>query len=382
MSTIIIYGDSHVALAITRSLGRKKIHTTVVARVKHAMAFYSKYCDHRVISPFDLDFFLRLSEDDIVMPMDEDVMLLLSKNKMKCKCKLPFPDYPTLEKVINKSLLVKHAIKNNIPTPKTHFVNKSDDLDEISKELNFPVLIKPVRGSGGGGITCVDSPDVFKGVYKHVLNKYGVSIIQEKIPYSEKYTVAALFNKDSRVKRVCVLKQIKCYPATTGPATMVESVEKPDVLKLTLRLLESLDYYGMAEVELVVDERNGKLVLIEINPRFWGSLQGAISAGVDFPYLLYRMIEDGDIDASLSYKTGIKCRNAIFKDMHHVRTILKGNYPLNNKLSSLIDFFKFYQDDSYYIFSLEDIKPFLSLLIYRGGYQRLLKIIGNFFWLV
>ncbi len=364
MSAIIIHGDGHVALAVARSLGRKKIDTTVVAGIKHAMAFYSKYCNHRVISSFDLDFFSRLSDDDIVMPMDEDMMLLLSKNKMKCRCKLPFPDYPTLEKVINKSLLVKHAVENSIPTPKTWFVNKSDDLDEIRKELDFPVVIKPNRGTGGKGITVVDSPEKLKSTYNYVLNQYGPSIIQEKIPFKDKYTVGALFNRDSKVRRVCVLKEVRWYPVDAGAASFVETVKQSDVLKCSLKLLESLNYYGIADVDLVIDERNGKPVLMEINPRFWGSLQGAISAGVDFPYLLYRMVEDGDIETSLNYKTGMKCRNVIFRDLRLLRVILKGKYSIKYKLSTLINFIKFYQDDSYYILSMDDVRPFLVELFY------------------
>lgn len=101
---------------------------------------------------------------------------------------------------------------------------------------------------------------------------------------------------------------------------------------------------------------------MEINPRFWKSIQAAITSGVDYPYLLYKMAIEGDIDVSLNYKLGVKCRFAIFNDLYRLLTVLRGNYPLSYKLTNLVDYLKFHQDDSYYIFELEDVKPFLALI--------------------
>ena len=57
-----------------------------------------------------------------------------------------------------------------------------------------------------------------------------------------------------------------------------------------------MDFYGVAELDFVNDSRDNTPKLMEINPRFWGSLQGAISEGVDFPFLLHKLFEDGNID--------------------------------------------------------------------------------------
>jgi hypothetical protein len=45
---------------------------------------------------------------------------------------------------------------------------------------------------------------------------------------------------------------------------------------------------------------------MEINPKFWGSLDLAIASGVDFPYLLYKMAVDGDVSPVSNYKLGTK----------------------------------------------------------------------------
>ena len=61
-------------------------------------------------------------------------------------------------------------------------------------------------------------------------------------------------------------------------------------------------------MEFKIDPRDGSPKLLEVNPRFWGSLQLAIEAGMDFPFLLYKMAIDGDIDSVKDYTLGVKCR--------------------------------------------------------------------------
>jgi predicted ATP-grasp superfamily ATP-dependent carboligase len=60
----------------------------------------------------------------------------------------------------------------------------------------------------------------------------------------------------------------------------------PDALRHAEALLEELDWNGVAMVEFKVDRSSGVPYLMEMNGRFWGSLQLAIDAGVDFPKLL------------------------------------------------------------------------------------------------
>ena len=61
-------------------------------------------------------------------------------------------------------------------------------------------------------------------------------------------------------------------------------------------------------VEFKKDTRDGQFKLMEINPKFWGSLDLAIAAGVDFPYLAARMAAEGDIDPVEDYRVGVRFR--------------------------------------------------------------------------
>ena len=82
----------------------------------------------------------------------------------------------------------------------------------------------------------------------------------------------------------------------------------PPLLDHAERILEALKWHGVAMVEFRRDARDGVSKLLEINGRFWGSLQLAIDSGVDFPYLLYRLAVDGDIDPVFTYRVGVRLR--------------------------------------------------------------------------
>jgi predicted ATP-grasp superfamily ATP-dependent carboligase len=70
-------------------------------------------------------------------------------------------------------------------------------------------------------------------------------------------------------------------------------------------------------------------VFMEVNGRFWHSLPLACYAGADFPALLARMAENGDIEPSMSYRVGVRCR-WLLGDARHLAEVWKGRpagYP-------------------------------------------------------
>jgi hypothetical protein len=97
-------------------------------------------------------------------------------------------------------------------------------------------------------------------------------------------------------------------------------------------------------------------------------LQVAINAGVDFPYLLHKMIKEGDIEKSLTYQTGIRCRYLLFNDLFRIIKFLGGNYSFKEKQNAVKDFLSFQEDGGYYVYSSDDMKPLAGL-----AYIKMLK---------
>jgi len=78
-----------------------------------------------------------------------------------------------------------------------------------------------------------------------------------------------------------------------GTSTLREHQPNPVIEEMAHKLLSSLGWHGLAMVEFKYSPTTRQGWLIEINPRLWGSLHLAISAGVEFPYLLYLAATEG-----------------------------------------------------------------------------------------
>jgi len=64
-------------------------------------------------------------------------------------------------------------------------------------------------------------------------------------------------------------------------------------------------------VEFRIDARDGRPKLLEINPRFWGSLALSVQSGVEFPYVLYQLATGGTCRPALDYRTGVRTRQLL-----------------------------------------------------------------------
>jgi len=166
-----------------------------------------------------------------------------------------------------------------------------------------------------------------------------------------------LLNRDAKVRAFFVHKRIRQFPLTGGPSTYRVSVFDRLLVDLGTKLLKAMGWYGVAMVEFKIDPRDGMPKLIEVNPRFWGSLSLGIAAGVDFPHLLYKMAVDGDVQPAFNYRLGVKQRFLLFGDVFHF-------LASQDKLKLIPEFLRFYDRDlSYDIWSSGDPLPALVRLL-------------------
>lgn len=117
-------------------------------------------------------------------------------------------------------------------------------------------------------------------------------------------------------------------------------------------------------VEYKMDVRDGKPKLMEINARYWGSLQLAIAAGVDFPLLHYRFAQGEDPPAQLNYRTGVRCR-WLLGDLDALVTRLRVPEEkrcllrdTGSRLRACVEFLRFRGRDLHYdVLSADDSQP-------------------------
>jgi len=100
-------------------------------------------------------------------------------------------------------------------------------------------------------------------------------------PNIRQYSVGLAREVGGRIRSM-VGEKLRSYPEQCAGGTYVILSTQDDVLSLAVRAIEALDYFGIAEVEILRDHRTGECFLIEINARPWVQLGLAQKAGLDF----------------------------------------------------------------------------------------------------
>ncbi len=118
-----------------------------------------------------------------------------------------------------------------------------------------------------------------------------------------------LLRWDGRTCAAFAHRRIREKPPSGGVSVLRESIAlSPELQAGAEAILDRLDWRGVAMVEFKIDAESKRPYIMEINGRFWGSLQLAIDAGVDFPRLLVDAALGSPPRKSPSYRPGVRSR--------------------------------------------------------------------------
>ena len=327
---LILDGFWNKALAGVRSLGRRGFFVGVGEGTRLAPAMFSRYCRRRFVHPSVVGepeaFLAALAREleiggyEVLLPMELSTQLLVTAHRERLTplVRIPFADAAATRRVHDKGSLAAFATERGIACPATFFPRGPADAAAMARELPYPVLVKPRHSSGGRGIVRVECVADFAAAYARVHARSAAPIVQESLPPGgDALGVAVLMNFASEPKASFAYRRLREYPIAGGPSTLRESIWNPELQERAERLLASLGWTGVAMVEFKVDPRDGDPKLLEVNPRFWGSLHHAIVCGVDFPFLVYRLAMDGDVDQVRRYRIGVRSRSLLHGEMMH-----------------------------------------------------------------
>ena len=385
MKIYVTDGNNRAALAITRSLGKKGHQIFVGEKQFDSLAGSSKYCHACMVYPdpvLDSDEYvsvlvkqIKALEIDVLIPVADITTFLTLENSQEFTgfCKLPFAGYNTVALAADKSHVLNIAQQLGVPVPKTVTIHSKDDIDKLSVALPYPVVIKPgrsrIRKNNEWLFTSVsyanDQQDLVEKL-KELESLMFPVLLQERI-YGPGIGVFTLYDKGKLVAKFSH-RRLREKPPSGGVSVLRESIPVDPVAgEYAEKLLNALNWHGVAMVEFKLDQRDNTPKLMEINGRFWGSLQLAIDAGVDFPALLMDTVENKPVSPVLNYKVGVKTRwlagdlDVLLMLLFKSRKTLKlpPGYP--NRLSSFLKFITFWGRNLHYeILSLHDPKPFFT----------------------
>jgi len=387
---LILDGNTRSALAATRSLGRKGVHVVVADETKRTLAGSSRYCRETFAYPPSGSrpqaFISAIREEcarrriGVLFPMAEiSTAILLRHREALPESAIPFVEAGTFDLISDKWQLVELANRLGVLTPKTHFVRNHGSLKGIYPQLEFPVVLKPYRSriySEGRWIPASvkyagSVRELDETVARFEFFKTQPFLVQEYIS-GRAHGVFALYD-NGRPIAWFAHRRLRERPPSGGVGVLSESVDcNPAALRMARNLLDHVGWHGVAMVEFKVT-REGTPYLMEVNGRFWGSLQLAIDAGVDFPWLLYQLATGRSLDEVNGYARGVRSRwllgdlASLFRTLSGRRACFRSSAP--RKAQSVLQFLNLIDRRTRYdVNRWDDLRPFLFELSHCLGH--------------
>ena len=325
-SVLVLDGEWPSALAIVRSLGRKGLHVEVGSSRPDPLAALSKFCSRNFVYPdplVDIDGFrktlleqLKRYSYSLVIPVTDMAIcpLMDIRGSVEALSALAMASNESISLALSKSRTIEMAQTLGIPIPKTLIIRNIAELHSGEHGLTYPVVIKPDRSktwmSDGRGLDlsvkyAFNAKDLSEKV-SMLPQQYPV-VLQEYV-YGEGVGIGVLARKGG-IAFSFQYRRLHEVPLTGGPSSYrISEPVDPRIASFASSLLKSLCWDGVAMIEFKRNRESGKLHLMEINGRFWGSLPLAVAAGADFPFYLVELLLHNRCDFPTEYKVGFRCR--------------------------------------------------------------------------
>ena len=247
----------------------------------------------------------------IVCPMEDPSLMWLAENAEKVRTRggvFLLPPLESLRIAQDKGRTLDLARELGIPAPKTWAPESAREFAAKVLQLRPGEFVtKPRSGTGSSGVKYGDA--LTEEQWLEHWKLFGAMLIQERVPAEGRgQGVSVLMDQKGECIAAFAHERLQQYPNSGGPSTDRQSIEAPELIEWSVRLLKKLSWRGIAMVEWKLDPRDGKAKLMEINPRFWGSLELAVRSGIDFPKL-YAEAALGNVTAKVErYPAQVRCR--------------------------------------------------------------------------
>jgi D-aspartate ligase len=391
----LVIGGNLNGLSIARSLGRHGVPVWVTTPPNIKLASCSRYtlrtlrwpeeaCEAQVAHLLELAERYHLDQW-VLFPTSDESAALLSKfhTELSLRFRVSTPDWNVLRWAYDKRLTYRLAAEERVDCPTTIYPRSEADLDGVS--CIFPAILKPATHASINRFTAEKAwPAANHG---ELLARYrearglippDLILVQERIPGGgeSQFSYAALCCDGQPIASLTA-RRTRQYPIDFGySSSFVETLDIPEIVAPSRRLLAAMRYTGLVEVEYKLDARDGRYKLLDINPRLWTWSPLGGRAGIDFPYLLWQMMVARPVP-ELTARTGVRWIRLCTDVPAAIHEILRGRTSVGTYLRSLlgpVEFALMAADDP--LPGLLDLPLFAYKHIYNG-YRSLREVVPS-----
>lgn len=372
---LVTDGEQRAALAVVRSLGAAGYECLVASSQERCLAGASRFAreTHRVPAPLlQPDAFRRairhLARErraDVLLPVTEAALRAVQSGGDPGAVVVPFPPHDAVAAVSDKATVLAAARELGIPVPEQTVLLRAEDAEALrAAPPAYPVAVKPARsvpaepdGPRDAAVRYAGDTPALRAALDQFPPSHYPLLVQRRVRGPGLGIFLLLW--DGRVRAQFAHRRLRERPPSGGVSVLSESVAaEPRLVTWATALLGRFAWRGVAMVEFKQEIATGIPYLMEVNGRFWGSLQLAVDAGVDFPKLLVDAalggLPEGDVPA---YREGVRLR-WLWGDVDHLLARLRA--PGNGRLAACRDFLLgFRPGNRSEVLRLRDPAPFL-----------------------
>jgi predicted ATP-grasp superfamily ATP-dependent carboligase/protein-tyrosine-phosphatase len=296
---VLLLGDDLRAfLALARSLGRRGVEVHAAPSDFSSPALRSRYvtATHR-LPPYPLDprawesALARLIADygfrKVIPTSDSGLFMLRHHCEALGRERIGIANEAALEIFSDKANTRALAESHGVAVAKGRLLGSGEEADELAQALGIPIVLKPRTSYALGDIATKRSARVIRDcaeLDRQLRSGAWDGCVAESFFPGAGVGLSVLASQ-GRVLFAYQHRRLNESSETGASTDRVSEPADPALLEAVRPLAQAVGLDGVAMFEFRVDRRSGRHVLLEVNPRFWGSLPLAVAAGADFPAL-------------------------------------------------------------------------------------------------
>ena len=172
--------------------------------------------------------------------------------------------------------IFKETMKNlGIDTPRSDICHTVEGAEKIAEEIGFPLVVRPAYTMGGaGGGFCYNVEELRSIVSNGLdLSLTHQCLIEESILGWEELEVEVVRDSKNQMVAICTIENIDAVGVHTGdsfcaaPFMTIDKELEQKLQKMAFKIVENIGVIGGTNVQFAHNPKNGRVVIIEINPR-------------------------------------------------------------------------------------------------------------------
>ncbi|MGI8633144.1 MAG: ATP-grasp domain-containing protein [Solirubrobacterales bacterium] len=313
MRALVTDADIPTAVAAIRGLGRGGVETVAYGPQRSAAGRRSRYATVALRGP-------QADEDPaaaagaladaatehgplVAYPATEEAIdAMLAAERWPGT--MPYPGADPLNAVRDKPGLADLAGAAGLAVPETLAAAPAAELR--SHTFGGRCVVKPLHKGGALAVARRLDGDELASLLRALPGTEQV-LVQRETPGSLG-AISLVIDREGAVAGRVQQRTLTTWPAEAGPSRRAVTIEPDEPLIAgAARLLADAGYWGLAQLQFMGID-SGDPRLIDINPRYYGSLSLALAAGVNLPALWHRVVTGEPTPPAAGYRPGVTYR--------------------------------------------------------------------------